>query len=1139
MYKLQNLQPETYYELQIRSVYEEDVKSHYSESKTKQTLKLAPRKLDIVECTDCSITIEWFIDVRDECLSYELDYRPQRTKDWSTGTFLSKDVLKEEYGQRMYKLQHLQPETYYELKMRSVYEEDVKSHYSESKTKQTLKLVLPEAINQLSEEDILRFNKLMQSTQTENRYFVRIMLVGKESVGKTCLLRRLLKENISDVTSTDGVDIVVRRCKINLEDGKWKIEEVPNDDKVNRIKRALSPNERANITTGNDREMDLAKIRKMQKKDSSTQDDTSKIENTVPSMGLKHDVLDETTTTTDINEYPTKEGKIRHHNELFTKAYIEENIDNNASLSLVMPGDLVLHVFTNSATNTPLIPYALCELWDFAGQKEFYATHQAFLTSNAVYLVVADMNEDISKQGISQYFAEFQDVGEYVDFWFDSIHCHRTADDPKSEHFDPPIILVFTGKDKCDKEYIPKRIEKLDDQLDKVLGYHSKHHHLHDKFYLSNTEDHDNAFQGLRTAIFDTARKMNNWGQALPMKWILLEYLIEINKDQGRNFVKLTDMIEMGKHPEINIIEKEDLLVFLRFQHNIGNIIFFENIPDLIILKPQWLADAFRCLVSNRIEAKFHHLSDYKLLKNHGKISKSLISKLFESKKGSQFLGQQGNLHQLMEKLDIIVKVDTDLYIMPSNMPASTFEDVCRNVGIRNTDCKRTSWLCLKFDFLPPSFFNHLSAWFIRNYNPSKLDSDNGSFALYRGICMFDIDSSGCVKMLVTMSTDIIALQVVSFSKQRDVGKTCNDIYNKVKDVVEKIRKSYKVKISFKLHFKCSDGDYYKDTIIYETLSSQQEYYCPQHKTAHQSDLIYSPWLKNEVEKIPDDRAKKGTRQDDLNLKIEPNKEAFDEDQAYVKNNLPVSVTLRQQLNIKKSKNENPMITSCIKTGNTLVITDYSNKRLIICNVDGTEIHHIPLSYKPGYITEIDSNTVAVSCEDSTILIINISTRSITSTINTSLTCYGISYNDNNLYVVGMSIIHVMDMTGKVIRTIPVPTDDIYDITVDRDRLVCITWTSIYCFSLDGKVMWKFKKDEIQDLRHVTTDDEGNVYVTKEVTQTVIVVSDDGKHHRELLTKSDGLDKPWGIYFDKKENILLVSNLYDGKAFLFDVRKKP
>lgn len=50
------------------------------------------------------------------------------------------------------------------------------------------------------------------------------MIVGKKSAGKTCLMRRLLKEGIGDVCSTDGVDIVVRRCKINIENGKWTIE---------------------------------------------------------------------------------------------------------------------------------------------------------------------------------------------------------------------------------------------------------------------------------------------------------------------------------------------------------------------------------------------------------------------------------------------------------------------------------------------------------------------------------------------------------------------------------------------------------------------------------------------------------------------------------------------------------------------------------------------------------------------------------------------------------------------------------------------------------------------------------------------------------------------------------------------------
>ncbi|XP_071144932.1 uncharacterized protein [Mytilus edulis] len=266
--------------------------------------------------------------------------------------------------------------------------------------------------------------------------------------------------------------------------------------------------------------------------------------------------------------------------------------------------------------------------------------------------------------------------------------------------------------------------------------------------------------------------------------------------------------------------------------------------------------------------------------------------------------------------------------------------------------------------------------------------------------------------------------------------------------------------------------------------------------------------------------------------------ESFTQAQTPVKYNLPVSVSLRQQLNIKKSDYGRQLIFSCIKTGNTLVFTDFDN-RLIICNSDGTDIHHISLSYKPYYITEIDSNTVAVSCRTvSTIQIIDISTRSVTSTLKTSGVCYGMSYNDNNLYVVIDSIIHVMDLTGKVIRTIPVPTGGIHDITVDRDRLVCIDTTSIYCCSLDGKVMWKFKIDEFQDLRRVTTDNEGNVYVIKYKTNTVIVVSDDGKHHRELLTESDGLDWPRGIYYDKKENILFVCNYTDEKMFLFDVKHK-
>ncbi|XP_063409161.1 uncharacterized protein LOC134692632 [Mytilus trossulus] len=403
--------------------------------------------------------------------------------------------------------------------------------------------ILPDAINQLSEEDKIRYTNLIQTEKTEKRYFVRTMIVGKESVGKTCLLRRLLKEDIADVTSTDGVDIAVRRCKINIKNGKWIIGKEIDDDKLSRIMRALNPNaadkDTQNMQVDETKKTNSSQSDKMftDKKETTTvakvrMDKSTDINES--SLMVKHeDLASEANVNHDKNKNSNEPASLEMQEDLATdtKGHLYKNEDMIESASLLMPADLMSNVVSKSTEKTSSNLYALCDLWDFAGQKEFYATHQAFLTSTALYLVVADMKDDISKQGLSQCFADFQDIGEYVDFWFDSIHCHRPADERYgSEHFDPPILLVFTGKDKYDKEADFKTREKeLDDQMNQVLGFQTKYHHLHNKFYLSNTNDSDEEFEKLRYAIYETARKMENWGKGFPLKWILLEHLIEIN----------------------------------------------------------------------------------------------------------------------------------------------------------------------------------------------------------------------------------------------------------------------------------------------------------------------------------------------------------------------------------------------------------------------------------------------------------------------------------------------------------------------------------------------------------------------------------------------------------------------------------
>lgn len=223
--------------------------------------------------------------------------------------------------------------------------------------------------------------------------------------------------------------------------------------------------------------------------------------------------------------------------------------------------------------------------------------------------------------------------------------------------------------------------------------------------------------------------------------------------------------------------------------------------------------------------------------------------------------------------------------------------------------------------------------------------------------------------------------------------------------------------------------------------------------------------------------------------------------------------------------------------GNKLVFLASNTKFLNICNVDGTDAHHIPLPYAPWYITEVDKTTLSVSCtRDKVILLINISTGNVNGTIRLRNYCYGISYDKECFYVVmDRKIIHVMDITGNLIRTISSPSVSYIDIFVHKDRCVCINLSTINCYYLDGKHMWRFEDKKYENFHSVTLDEKGNVFVTERTSDTIVAVSADGKNSKEILSASDKLLSPSGIHYDRDENMLLVCNFWEQTVFLFNV----
>ncbi|CAC5390652.1 unnamed protein product [Mytilus coruscus] len=600
---------------------------------------------------------------------------------------------------------------------------------------------------------------------TAVRYNIRIILVGKQRVGKTCLLRRLMNEGIEGVESTDGINIEVKKCKINLQTKEWI------------------------FTKGNE---------------------------------------------SPLNEYPNDQ-------------------------------------------------YADCGFWDFAGQKEFYATHQTFLSRNAIYLLVVDVSEDFVMHTYNNMIEnQFDKTGEYIDFWLDNIHCYTVNGTDESmiltnDLLNPPVIIIGTGMDKVQvihlltNVYVEQKIKQNQTSEkdtgktkegferfinNKLLREHPKGKHLRKLCFLSNTKPSKDKkeFQILRNDIFERAKEIPKWGDNLPIRWIFLEKEIDRLTDNKEFVISYDKAKDLASKCSFSLEEITlELDSFLKYEHEIGNLIFFEDIKSYIILEPKWLVDVFKCFVAPfQFQNQFINMNEWSRLQSTGHLPKMLIEKLFtkvqvlnlteieafafEERNEDKTLALQilkekkAFALEIMEKFDIIVKPITaeknEEYYMPCMIEASGVDEILDTINVRNGQCSRTSWFGLQFNFLPPAFFNHILVTFLSKYSLSIVGK--GRLAIYRGIGVFDIEASNCQKLLVCLSENTVAMQVWQFEK-RD-GLCYHEIRKYLIKTVDILRQKYRISIIYQCFLKCPDKipPGIGERIYINDVQKKAQHHCPE-----------------------------------------------------------------------------------------------------------------------------------------------------------------------------------------------------------------------------------------------------------------------------------------------------------------------
>lgn len=96
---------------------------------------------------------------------------------------------------------------------------------------------------------------------------------------------------------------------------------------------------------------------------------------------------------------------------------------------------------------------------------------------------------------------------------------------------------------------------------------------------------------------------------------------------------------------------------------------------------------------------------------------------------------------------------------------------------------------------------------------------------------------------------------------------------------------------------------------------------------------------------------------------------------------------------------------------------------------------------------------------------------------------------------------------------------------------------SITCMTTDGKIIYQYKDGHLRDPRNICCDFNDNILVCDWNSNTVQVITTDGKKYGTLLSSSDGLKYPSSVAYRENDDSLIVGCEGTGKLFVFKLGK--
>ncbi|XP_078352523.1 leucine-rich repeat serine/threonine-protein kinase 2-like isoform X1 [Oculina patagonica] len=328
------------------------------------------------------------------------------------------------------------------------------------------------------------------------------------------------------------------------------------------------------------------------------------------------------------------------------------------------------------------------KIWDFGGQEDFYTTHQCFLSTLALYLLVWNLEE--GESGI-----------EMLKSWLDTISASAS---------NTSLIIVGTHLDKVKKNKEPGFQERMRELVMELVAL-PKYNRINVKDIkeVSCAPDNREGIDDLRVTIYDVARGLQKsergqvsvMGEKIPHSFLLVADVIQAKRQELRNNGQMPIMhksayealvLDTIKNDTLDIEDTNDLVEVTQFMHERGILMHYDDpnqdLQDLYFIDPQWLCELMAQIVT---------LPEVNPYIRNGILNLDDLPQIF---KGELFAHQNSpQFIRLLNRFQIACSLDENRVLIPSKLPDKQ-PDEATNDDLPFITLKRIHSLpCIPFGF--------------------------------------------------------------------------------------------------------------------------------------------------------------------------------------------------------------------------------------------------------------------------------------------------------------------------------------------------------------------------------------------------------------------------------------------------------